>query len=72
MMEPAERHESASDGMPASDALDLQDVGAGLKPAPTDNVHALDRLACGVFAGRHRGLGRLTGQSFLTKRGVFA
>ncbi|PKB64319.1 MAG: hypothetical protein BZY80_03250 [SAR202 cluster bacterium Io17-Chloro-G2] len=57
--DPAERPESASDVLAALEALDLQDVGAGLKPAPTDDLHSLDSLAGGVFVGRQREMGEL-------------
>ncbi|PKB63658.1 MAG: hypothetical protein BZY80_06220 [SAR202 cluster bacterium Io17-Chloro-G2] len=58
--DPSERPESASDVLAALEALDLQDVGAGLKPAPTHGEeHSLDSLAGGVFVGRQREMGDL-------------
>ena len=48
---PAERPDSASDVLSALDA----DVRAGFKPAPTEDAHALDRLAGGVFVGQTAG-----------------
>ncbi|PKB64098.1 MAG: hypothetical protein BZY80_04180 [SAR202 cluster bacterium Io17-Chloro-G2] len=58
--DPAERPESASDVLAALEALDLQDVGAGFKPAPTHGEeHSLDSLAGGVFVGRQQEMGDL-------------
>ena len=54
--DPAERPEPAFDVLAALESIELadDDVGAGLKPSPTDDGHALDSLAGGVFVGRQR------------------
>ena len=59
--DPAERPESATDVLAALESIELvdDDVGEGFKPAPTDDVHALDSLAGGVFVGRQREMGDL-------------
>jgi len=57
---PSERPESAADVLSALDAIDVsEDVGAGLKPAPTEELQVLDSLAGGVFVGRQREMGEL-------------
>ena len=58
--DPSERPEAAADVLAALEAIDLaDDVGAGFKPAPTDDQHSLDSLAGGVFVGRQREMGEL-------------
>ena len=58
----SERLESATDVLSALDAIDLAgaDVGAhGHAPLQGNESHALDRLAGGIFVGRHKEMGDL-------------
>jgi hypothetical protein len=56
--DPAERPQAAADVLAALEAIDTSDVGAPLA-APSDQAHALDSLAGGVFVGRQREMGEL-------------
>jgi tetratricopeptide (TPR) repeat protein len=56
--DPAERPQAAADVLAALEAIDTTDVGAPLA-APSDQAHALDSLAGGVFVGRQREMGEL-------------
>jgi tetratricopeptide (TPR) repeat protein len=59
--DPAERPGSATDVLAALEAMDTTDVGASrlVGTAPSDQAHALDSLAGGVFVGRQREMGEL-------------
>jgi tetratricopeptide (TPR) repeat protein len=56
--DPGERPQSTADVRAALEAIDTTDVGAPLA-APSDQAHALDSLAGGVFVGRQREMGEL-------------
>ena len=56
--DPQERPSSATEVLQALGAIDISDVMAAGGP-PTDEAHALDSLAGGVFVGRQREMGEL-------------
>ncbi|MFQ6029064.1 MAG: serine/threonine-protein kinase PknK, partial [Dehalococcoidia bacterium] len=56
--DPNERPESAADVLAALDGVDLTVSVETIAP-PTDEAHALDSLAGGVFVGRQREMGEL-------------
>ena len=56
--DPSERPESASDVLSALDSIDLA-IGVEQTAQASDDAHALDSLAGGVFVGRQREMGDL-------------